>query len=313
MSQEANDEDIGELGPPEYLLYHILLARDQQDDKETGRTNTHKLCVLADRKLRKEYDRDVLLPTYWYKYGYTLSEADLNTSVAHRPRSDKTHGYSYYPAEQVSESSFEHLNEELKDDIFHVVQDIIEKHGDKNVEELEEYQYKNFRPEEFIEAYGDFRFYLAGFVVDTKQRTLTKYFDPAEKSIIEDYLDRMLVTFPEQKYSEIHETYLEWDDTIRLLYEQGHSPRSLKEFTELFIEGFAKTVLRFQYNDHIPEDRLIKWRAEKEEILSDLIDNIQRRRRNALRQREDSEMLNRISDSYNESILNEIQNNSDGR
>lgn len=313
MSPEASDEDIGDLGPPEYLLYHVLLARDKQDDKETGRTNTHKLCVLADRKLRKEHDRDILLPTYWYKYGFTISETDLNTAVAHRPRSDITYGYSYYPAEQISESDFEQLDEDLKDDIFQVVQEVIDEHGDKTVEELEKYQYKNFRPEEFIEAYGDLRFHLAGFVVDNKQRTLTKYFDAEEKSIIEDYLDRMLETFPEEKYNDIYEIYLEWDDTIRLLYERGHSPRSLTEFTELFIEGLAKTVLRFQYNEHIPEKRLKEWRAEKEDILTELAGKIRQRRNSALRGRGESGMLERVSESYNETILDEIEDIQDGR
>lgn len=306
MSAEANGDEFGELGPPEYLLYHVLLARDKQDNKETGRTNTHKLCVLVDRELRSEYDRDVLLPTYWYKYGKTLSEADLNTAVAHRPRSDKTFGYSYYPADQISETDFDHLDADLKDDVFRAVQDVIGKHGDKTVDELEEYQYKNFRPDDFIEAYGDLRWYLAQFAIDDEQRTLTKFLGSKQKSVIEDHLDRMLGTFPSEEYQEIHHTYLEWDDTIRLLHEQGHSPRSLLEFTELFIEGLAKTVLRFKHNDNIPDERLAEWQEDKEDTLRELGDRIQRKRQEALQHREESGMMDRIAESYNETILDEI-------
>lgn len=306
MSEGASDNEFGELGPPEYLLYHVLLARDKQDNNETGRTNTHKLCVLVDRELRSEYDRDVLLPTYWYKYGKTLSEADLNTAVAHRPRSDKTFGYSYYPADQVSETDFDHLDEDLKDDVFRAVQHVISEHGDKTVDELEEYQYKNFRPNDFIEAYGDLRWYLSQFAIDDEQRTLTKFLGSKQKTVIEDHLDRMLATFPSEDYRDIHHIYLEWDDTIRLLHEQGHSPRSLLEFTELFIEGLAKAVLRLKDNNNLPEERLAEWRAEKENILAELEDRIRRKRQDALQHREESEMLDSLADSYNETILDEI-------
>lgn len=306
MSDGASDNELGKLGPPEYLLYHVLLARDKQDNRETGRTNTHKLCVLVDRELQSEYDRDVHLPTYWYKYGNTISEVDLNTAVAHRPRSDRTYGYSYYPAEQVSEADFEHLEEDLKDDIFRAVQRVVEEHGSKTVDQLEEYQYKNFRPNEFIEAYGDLRWYLAQFVIDDEQRTLTNFLGSEQKSTIENQLDRMLATFPSEEYNEIHHIYLEWDDTIRLLHKQGYSPRSLKEFTELFIEGLAKTVLRFKYNQNIPEERLAEWRSEKNATLEELKNRIRRKRKDALQHREESGMLDSLSGSYNETILDEI-------
>lgn len=306
MSEEASDDEIGELRPPEYLLYHVLLARDKQDSKETGRTNTHKLCVLVDRELQSEYGRDVLLPTYWYRYGKTISEADLNTAVLHGPRSDRTYGYSYYPADQVSETDFEHLDEELKNDIYHAVQKIVDEHGDKTIEELEEYQYKNFRPDGFIEAYGDLRWDLAEFAIDEKQQTFAQFLDKDQKSSIEDHLDRMLATFPTEEYKDIHHIYLEWDDTFRLLHEQGYSPRTLKEFAELFIDGLAKTVLRLKYNNNIPDERLAKWQAEKDETLTDLADRIRRKRKDALQHRDESGMLDPLAEPYNETILDEI-------
>lgn len=307
MSDGLSGDELGELGPPEYLLYHVLLARDKQDDSETGRTNTHKLCVLADRKLRSEYDRDIGLPTYWYRYGKKLSETDLNTAVAHSPRSDKTYGYSYYPAEQISDSDFEHLEEDLKDDIFQAVQEVVDNHGEKTIEELEEYQYQNFSPNDFVEAYGDLRWHLAQFVVDDEQRTLTKFLDEEQKSTIEDHLDRMLATFPTEEYDEIHNIYLEWDDTIRILHEEGYSPRALKEFTELFIEGLAKCVLRFKDNENIPEHRLSEWESEKEEALKDLQSRIRRKRKEVLRNRRGSDIINRVAEPYNETIFEEME------
>lgn len=306
VSDGTSGEELGDLGPPEYLLYHVLLARDKQDDDETGRTNTHKLCVLVDRKLRSEYNRDVLLPTYWYKYGKTISEADLNTAVAHRPRSDRTYGYSYYPADQISETDFEHLDEDVKDDIFKAVQEVVENHGDKTIEQLEELQYTTFRPEEFIEAYGDLRWHLARFAVDDEQRTLTKFLSDAQKTKIEEHLDRMLSIFPSEEFGDIHHIYLEWDDTMRVLHEQGNSPRTLKEFAELFIEGLAKSTLRIKYNQHIPEERLSEWHDKKEGILEELEDRINRRRKEALGSREPSGAIDRVSEPYNETILREI-------
>lgn len=307
MAESAGDESDANLGPPEYLVYRILWELRENTGGETGRTKFHKLCVLADRKLSEEYDRDIGLPQYWYKYGKTLAESEINDRVTFTPTSNHRRGYAYYPAEQVSENDFDHLDEDLKDDIFQVAIEVVAEHGDKNYQELEQYQYENFPPHEFVTAYGNFRWYLSSISLDRDQKTIEHFTDPAAKSRIEELLDEMLISFDEEPFAEIYDLYLDWDDTIRLLNEEGASARELLDFTETFIEAMAKAVLRFKDREHISEDRLTEWKKEKQKVLNDLETKIERRRESALSGRSLSGELQEVSDSYNETISDELE------
>jgi len=306
MSDRLEDEAEFDLGPPDYLAYRVLWELRENASGETGRTKFHKLCILTDRRLKEEYDRDICLPQYWYKYGKTLAEPEINEEVAFTPHSNHRRGYSYYPADQVGESDFDHLSEDLKDDIFQAAHEAVKKHGDKDYEELEKYQYRNFPPHEFVTAYGDFRWFLSSISSDRNQKTIGHFVDPAEKSKIEKLLDEMLVSFDENEFEDIYEHYLDWDDTIRLLNEEGASARELLDFTETFIEAMAKAILRFKNQSNISEDRLNEWEEEREKVLNDLEKKIQRRRKSTLGGRSMSGQLDEVSESYNESITDEI-------
>ena len=307
MSQSAEGGSDFNFGPPEYLVYRVLWELRENTTGETGRTKFHKLCILADRKLNEEYDRDIGLPQYWYKYGKTLAESEIDSAVAFTPHSNHRRGFAYYPAEQVSESDFDHLDEDLKDDIFQVVIEVVDKHGEKDYRELEKYQYENFPPHEFVTAYGKFRWYLSSISLDRDQKTFEHFTDPSEKSTVEELLDEMLVSFDENEFEDIYDLYLDWDDTVRLLNEEGASARELLDFTETFIEAIAKAVLRFKDRSHISEPRLEKWEEEKEKVLKDLEKKIQRRREAAFSGRSLSGELDHVSDSYNVSISNELE------
>jgi hypothetical protein len=307
MSESAEEGSESDLGAPEYLVYRILWELRENTGGETGRTKFHKLCILSDKKLNKEYDRDIGLPQYWYKYGKTLVESEISDTVAFTPQSNHRRGFAYYPADQVSESDFDHLDEDLKDDIFQVAIEVVDEHGDKDYQELEKYQYENFPPHEFVTAYGNFRWHLSSISLDRDQKRIEHFTDPSEKSTIEELLDEMLASFDEDEFGEIYDLYLDWDDTIRLLNEEGASARELLDFTEMFIEAVAKAVLRFKDRAHISEGRLEKWKKEKEKVLNDLEKKIEQRRESALSGRSLSGELEEISNSYNETISDELE------
>lgn len=307
MSESTAGGTDFDFGPSEYLVYRVLWELRENTGGETGRTKFHKLCILADKKLNKEYDRDIGLPQYWYKYGKTLAESEIDGAVTFTPHSNHRRGFAYYPADQVSESDFDHLDEDLKDDIFQVTIEVVDEHGDKDYQELEKYQYENFPPHEFVTAYGNFRWYLSSISFDRNQKTIEYFTDSSEKSMIEELLDEMLISFDEDAFEEIYDLYLDWDDTVRLLNEEGASARELLDFTETFIEAIAKAVLRFKDQSHISESRLEKWGDEKEKVLNDLEKKIQRRRESALSGRSLSGELCNVSDSYNETISDELE------
>ncbi|MEY7848217.1 hypothetical protein AB7C87_03335 [Natrarchaeobius sp. A-rgal3] len=300
------DNDLSDLGPPEYLLYRVAAERHEQDGRETGRTRIHKLCCLADRLLAQEYVRKVGLPKYWYKYGRTISEAHLNSAVTYRPNANHFGGQAYYPADQISESHFDHLSEDLKDDIYNAVQSVVTEHGDKTAEELEEYQYQNFAPDDFVIAYADLRWYLNTVSQDKGQHRLSQFVAPDEKTHIEELLDEMLANFDEELYSEIHNIYLDWDDTMRLLVDIGRSPRELHDFTETFIEGTARIILRFEEHSNIDSETLENWREEKEKVRRDLQSRVTQKRKEALSERQPTSTLDSVSDSYNTAISEEL-------
>lgn len=306
MSDSEGSESEFEFGPPEYLVYRVLSELREQYGGEIGRTKVHKLCILTERELNEEFDREIGLPQYWYKYGQTLAESEIDTSVAFTPDANHKRGQAYYPANQVSETDFDHLPEDLKDDIFRAARQIIVDHGDKSYKELEKFQYENFAPFKFIEAYGDFRWYLSSLSLEKDQMTFEHFTDSEQKSTIEEMLDDMLVAFDEEEFGEIYSLYLDWDDTMRVLNDKGASARELLEFTEMFIEAFAKSVLRLKNHSNVSEERVSEWSDEKETIFSDLKEKIHRTRRTELSNRSISGELDAVSDAYNQSIEEEL-------
>lgn len=307
MSDGDGETDGGELGAPEYLVYRVLFEMDRKDNRETSRTRVHKLCCLVDRYLQEEYDRDVGLPKHWYMYGRTVDEALIDRSIIFQGKASYFSGEAYYPADQVSESDFDHLPEGLKDDVFNAVITITEEHGDKTAEELREYQYNNFAPNEFVRALGDLRWYLQLSSESEPNENLSHFLDPDQKSRIERMLDEMLVAFDEERNSNAYDLYLDWDDTFRLMNELGRSPRELLDFLEMFVEAIAKLALRFEDHSHITEERLEEWEEENEEIKTDLQNRIERKRKEALEQREYQNTLDTVSESYNETVFDELE------
>lgn len=296
-----------ELGPPEYLVYKVALERHQSDNLETSRTRIHKLCCLVDRHLRDEFNRDIGLPRHWYQYGETIEESMLGGPVVFTPNANYFPGQAYYPADEISESDFEHLSEDLKDDIHQAVMDILAEHGDKTAEELQEFQYKNFAPDKFVRSLGDLRLYLATISLEKEQTTFDTFTPSREKSRIEALLDEVLVEFNRNKYEEISDLYYIWDDTIRLMIEVGKSSREIYDFFEVFMGGVAKISLRFIENYHIDDEKIEEWVTESGEVKQELQDKIADKRKDALEERAYKADLDSLNRSYNVTISEQLR------
>lgn len=307
-SEDGHPVDAADLGPPEYLAYRVLHERKSQHGGETGRTQFHKLCCLTDKHLGENYDREIGFPKHWYKYGRMAHEGLLNSDVTFTPQANYKSGQAYYPADRVSESDFDHLDDDLRDDIFSAAKHVVDKHGDKSAEELEDYQYKTDAPNDFVEAYGDLRWHLSAQVTSQESQTdLGTFLDDDERTSMEEHLDEMLVNFPKEDYTEIYDAYLLWDDTFRLLHEQDASPRALKEFLEIFIEQLAKACLRLDDNYNIPDEELEKWENQKDAEIKKLEEEIEKRRQQAIESRTPTNELDSVAEAYNETIAEEIE------
>lgn len=307
MSESENE--IGDLGPSEYLFYRVLVDRDNQNDRETSRTRIHKLCCLSDRRLKETYGHDIGFPKHWDKYGRVAEEHSINRDIIFGPNANTFGGQAYYPADQVSETDFDHIDSELKEDIFRAVRETIKKHGEKTSEELQEIQYSNYSPNKFIQLYGDLRWHLAALSLEQdkpQQSTVSAFHSEPKRSEVERLLDEMLINFPEEEYSEIYNLYLTWDDTMRLLEENDARPREKLDFLENFIQKLSKIVLRFEHRSDIPDYRIERWREDKPRHKQELEDQINRVRERALNGREISGVLESVSESYNKSVIDSI-------
>lgn len=303
----APEIDRDDLGPPEYLSYRTLRERRSQFGGETSRTQFHKLCCLADRYLKDELQRDIGFPKHWYKYGRMAHEGLISSAVTFTPQANHKPGQAYYPADRVSDGDFDHLDEDLKDDIFSAARRVVADHGDKTAQELEELQYTSDAPNEFVEAFGNLRWHLsARTIAQEDQSALDAFVTEERKTSMEDLLDDMLRDFPEDEYGEVYEEYLLWDDTFRLLYDQGASPRVLKEFLESFIDSLSKICLRFEDNSNIPDEEIESWEEEKTDEISNLKESIKRKRKLVVQERHPTDELETVSAAYNESIEDEI-------
>ncbi|PSQ08401.1 hypothetical protein BRC97_00580 [Halobacteriales archaeon QS_6_71_20] len=150
------------------------------------------------------------------------------------------------------------------------------------------------------------RWYLNTVSQDEDQHRLSRFVAPDEKTHIEELLDEMLANFDEERYSEIHDIYLDWDDTMRLLVDIGRSPRELHDFIETFIEGAARIILRFEEHSNIDSEALEDWHEQKEKVCKDLQSRVSQKRKEALSERQSTPALDSVADSYNTTISEEL-------
>jgi hypothetical protein len=92
------------------------------------------------------------------------------------------------------------------------------------------------------------------------QRTLTPLiFDDSDIRKINDYLDLLIVNYPKEGLPEIYDSYLEWDDTVRLAITNDHSQivPLVGEFCKFYCG-----LLRIKENENILPEVIKRWTDE---------------------------------------------------
>ena len=166
----------------------------------------------------------------------------------------------------------------------------------------------NFASDDFVEAYEELKHYLEAVSDGEGREMLESDLPPDQKTQFEALLDEMLVEFNDEANEEIYNLYLDWDDTLRLMFEQGRSPGKLLNFFETFVESVSKIALGSQENSDIFADQLGELGADKTEVKEELRKRITRKRIVALEEREYQNSLDAVSDAYNETISDELEN-----
>jgi hypothetical protein len=300
--------DSRDLGPAEYLAYSVLSVYHEEGSGELGRTAYHKLTTLADRYLRNERGIDVGLPSYWYFYGETIRESAFEEQIAFSPASNHRQGRAYYPAERIDESDFSNVDTELKREVRSAAWRVVEEHGSKGWRELEALQYREYSPNDFVASYRDLREVLnAKSKTHRQQSSLSAHGDAWRKTNVTSVLDTMVERFPAEEYELLYDEYLLWDDTFRLLVDAETPATELREFLEEMIEAVSVVYLRFQRHQHIEPRTIQMWAREAREKPAAFKSSVESKRTEAIELTESTGALEDVAESYNETILEEIE------
>lgn len=308
MSDPGEAVDPDSLGGPEFLAYSVLSVHREEGHGELSRTGYHKLTTIADLKLRSDHGLDIGLQSHWYFYGLTVVEDAFREQIAFTPNANYHSGQAYYPADRVSETDFAHLDPELRRTVRSVVQQIVERHGDKDWRELERYQYRAYAPSEFVERYA----MLRGVLYERRKRGARQAslgrFDHSTPDAVVQELDRMLEAFPEDRYELLADEYLLWDDTFRLLADNGAPAEELEAFHERMVEAVSRVYLRFEVRNNVPTEQLHEWAVEARREIEQFRAQVETVRSRALSTHEPEVGLSTVAESYNATIHEEIEN-----
>ncbi|MFB6175607.1 MAG: hypothetical protein ABEI99_00385, partial [Halobaculum sp.] len=128
------------------------------------------------------------------------------------------------------------------------------------------------------------------------------------RAVVTDLLDEMKSTYPESslRFDRLSDVYLRWDDTARLLVDQGNKFTRLEELLDDFVRVLSNAVLRFEYNDDISTTRLDEWSEETESEIETFERELRDARETLLAERDRSGVLESVSESYDETVLQDL-------
>lgn len=290
------------MGPAEYLGHQLLL--DLQESKgHVPKSVFFKTWCIGARYLEDEHGFDVKLPRYWFRYGELVDQESINEQFYFRRST--SWGQKCAPVYDIDRDEFK-LPDGGQRLIDNAVKWVINRFGKRDSAFVRQHQYTVYSPNQFIRTYSELRDYL-DYTNLEEQAPLTRYPDyESNQEIVEHLLDEMLVTYPEDGFSEMYDLYLRWDDTARMMLAQGPNFTEFRNFLEDFIEALSESVIRIEYNSSIPEERLEDWERRKRRVIQDYRENLNRDRADLLRTDQSSGVLEQVSESYDEAVLDDM-------
>jgi len=291
-SQEGNDFDARD-----FLCYFLLreLENTQPQQRSITRTQFLKLTCITDRRLNEMYDVDINLPRYWYQYGEILNEEPISNST-YTVKSGEWGGQKVQPAPGVSRDAFA-VPSEICKPIFSVVREVAHEFANKDAEEIKDYQYEQYAPNEFIRAFDAFRKFIR--TQDNQSTSLADFStgsmqSPSDRA--KELLDNVTGEYPTEVYSDTYRTFIRWEDTTRLLLAEDDF-ETTEELADDFWETLSKVELRFRHGQNTPESQEIKWANERGETLEKFRVRLTELRENILTKREPSKVFQSLTQS----------------
>ncbi|MGB8218514.1 MAG: hypothetical protein WCE94_14550 [Candidatus Methanoperedens sp.] len=211
---------------------------------------------LLDTRLKNQ-GVDIGLPGYWYKYGFYIEINHLNSVL---PRDfSKFYMMDEFIVPPLNLRREYEILDDIKKKIDLTIRSLWTQFGFKPGYGyvVKKKSYEINAPYKFNSIFQEY--------IDIVNRTETGFI--SKKETLEPLLDKLLSEFPDKDFSELYDTYLEWDDTTRLCLDllSGKKENELiKGLEELFWETFSKGV-RIRHNQNLPDPEIIKrWKIEYE-------------------------------------------------
>lgn len=298
---------MGTLGAVEYLG-HQLLMHHQEQRGLVPVTVFHKLWSISARHLQDNYETDIGVPRYWYKYGEMVDEQSVDDGF-YGMSSAPWGGRAYKPVWELEAEDFE-ITAEERELIDSTVKWTLNRFKRRKTRYLESFQYQTHSPNSFIRAYSELREHLQYMDLDNQEVLTQHEFEvDSNEELITAYLDELVITYPEndEDFASFQTLFLRWDDTARLLLERENPYDTLETFLDTFVETLSQAVLQLKYNDHVPDQQLSRWESEADEAVSEFETYLDNYRAELLEDRELSGVLESVAETYDETVLSEFE------
>jgi hypothetical protein len=243
----------------EYTIDTLLKTFNPERKPIMKKSHFFKMMDLLDTRLQKK-GIDINYPKYWYRYGSVAHMEVLGQNIPHGflRYIDDDSIISPYPCRLAY-----NIDDELKVEIRSTIAPLCEK-----------YQYQT--------GYGrllkteSYRI-NAPFAFNTTFQNLfdilSRFKNPCQAGLftlhdeLEPLLDTLLEQFPDEKYPELIDMHLAWDDTTRVIIsyieDKKLQERLLEELVELFWKSYSNAI-KIDCNQHIPPEIIKKWEIEYE-------------------------------------------------
>lgn len=261
-------EDDVDLDAREFLCYHLLQQLDarQHEGRSVTRTQFLKLACIADHHLLERFDVDVELPRYWYQYGEILNEQPLDGRY-YNVTPGEWGGRSVQPAPGITEDSFD-VPEDVERAIRTVVKESVGEFANEESSTVKEFQYDRYAPNDFVVLFDEFREFVRD--QDHQNASLADFAGGSLESPErrgKEHLDQLLAEYPADLYSDMDDLFLRWEDTTRLLLEDGAFD-DVEELLDDFWETLSKVELRFHHGRYTPEEQERRWSNERDDEIA---------------------------------------------
>jgi hypothetical protein len=263
-------------------------------------TEFNKLCYFAYKNLEEEgYADEVMLPMRWYQFGMEFWGQPEAYGVIYQ---DDERG-TRVTRQTLSESVFD-VGQELQDAIFKVARQLAGKYKNTyGTDKIVDDSYEDYAPTEFVREYHDFRSVFED--LEEGQSSLASFANDESPddhiSTVRPHMERLVESYPRSQYDEAYTLFRQWDSVTRQLAKNGDLD-AMEALASDFWEMFSRVELRIHHQIDIPSEDQADWILERPRHKGAFEETLKEYRQIALKGRENTDQLDRISASYSEAV-----------